>query len=530
MNDIPPSLLQFLHQRGYRTAESLATLLEPELPQRAYTLPDMAKAVGRLRAAVESQEPVAIYADRDVDGLSGLAILARSLKTLGAPVHWGSPLQGRGLERPVLETLVRTGARVLVLVDCGTGEKEELAWLAREGIEVIVADHHRMQEARPEAFAWIHPGVATEDHDEKPCGSVMAFHLAEALWRTYIDPSDHDRLDYFLYSHLDLVALGILADRVPLTGANRAMVWHGLRRLAKTSKTGLAALMRFFRIKGNPVTVRQASWQIIPLLNAAGRLGQPQWAVQLLLTEDPFAAKEAIDALLGLNSARRRAQDQSLSHFERTVLEQCVPDQDPVLVATARDLEPSVTGLAAQSLVQKYGRPAFLFVEQGDDLVGSGRGTAHTDLFQWIVRHEDLLVKFGGHQGAVGLTVRKSDFPALREGLMKMAEEQNVGKTSCARAPEATLSLEEADASWWEALVRMEPFGEGFDMPAFEIRHVEGILPRGKRSPTKVMLKRGGFSWPAALPPSGEVPKTLVAIPQATPREEFPFLWAIQPT
>ena len=218
-------------------------------------------------------------------------------------------------------------------------------------------------------------------------------------------------------------------------------MWHGLRRLAQTRKEGLASLLRFFRLKGDRVTVRQATWQIIPMLNAAGRLGQPQWASDLLITEDSWKARECIDALLGLNTTRRKAQEVSVDLFEKTVLEQCSVDHDLVLVATARDVEPSVTGLAAQALVQKYGKPAFLFVEQGDDLVGSGRGTPDVDLFAWVERYHDLLVKFGGHQGAVGMTVRKSDFPALREGLLKAAEEHVPGAPKAFLEPEAALEF-----------------------------------------------------------------------------------------
>jgi single-stranded-DNA-specific exonuclease len=522
------SLRQVLHARGIQTADAVEQFLQPSFSAPTFVFPDLAKAVDRLRIAIEKEDPVAIYADRDVDGLSGLAILARSLKTLGAKVQWGSPLKGRGLERAVLESLVRTGARVMVLVDCGTAETEELNWLADQGLDVIVADHHRMLAERPKAFAWIHP-EASASGEGNPCGAVMAFKLAEALWRTYIDPSDPERLDYFLYSHLDLVALGILADRVPLVGENRALVWHGLRRLATTTKTGLSSLMRFFRIKGNPVTVRQAAWQIIPLLNAAGRLREPQWAVQLLLTEDAWAAREAIDALLGLNTARRKAQEESVGFFEKTVLEQCVVDQDMVLVATAGNLEPSVTGLAAQALVQKYGKPVFLFVEQGDDFVGSGRGTAEIDLFSWVEAHQDLLLKFGGHKGAVGLTVRKSDFFLLRTGLLKMAEQKNAKVTSKIRHAECAIDLDVAGAEWWDHLRTLEPFGDGFEMPAFELLNVEGVLPRSKRSTTKVMLRRAGFSWPAELPEGGVIPKRFIALPHATPKEEFPFIWHIQP-
>jgi single-stranded-DNA-specific exonuclease len=527
MEPLPPSLLRVLHRRGYATEDRIHRLLAPPLQLSPFSITDLTKAVDRLRQSIRREEPIALYADRDVDGLSGLAILVRSLRTLGANVVWGSPLGGRGLARSVLETLVKSGAKVMILIDCGTGETDELTWLSEQGIEVIVADHHRMLDERPPAFAWIHPGMTASEHSENPCGSTMAFKLAEGLWRSFIGPDDPARLEYFLYDHLDLVALGILADRVPLTGENRALVWHGLRRLAKTRKEGLAALLRFFRIKGDVVTVRQATWQIIPLLNAAGRLGQPQWTTDLLLTEDPWTARAAIDALLGLNTVRRKAQEVSVDHFEKTVLEQCDVDKDPVLVATARELEPSVTGLAAQSLVQKYGRPAFLFVEQGDDLVGSGRGTPDVDLFGWIERYQDLLLKFGGHHGAVGMTVKKSDYPALREGLFKAARERAPGASAPTIEPETELELQEAGPEWWENLQRLEPFGQGFEIPAFELRGVSEVLPRSKRSTTKVMLKCGAFSCPGEFRNPTMRPPRLVATPQATPKEDFPFKWVI---
>jgi single-stranded-DNA-specific exonuclease len=274
MDQLHPSIRRVLHGRGYKTAVQIEQLLNPSLDLIPFQVPDMDKAVDRLRSAIREEQPVAIYADRDVDGLSGLAILARSLRTLGAQVFWGSPLHGRGVERPVLETLAQTGAKILIMVDCGTSDDAEAEWLSGKGIDVIVADHHRINEGAggpclpAGRFAWIHPGMTAAEHSETPCGSVMAFKLAEALWRSFIGPSDPERLQYFLFDHLDLVALGILADRVPLTGENRALAWHGLRRLAKTRKEGLASLLRFFRLKGETLTVRQATWQIIPILNA----------------------------------------------------------------------------------------------------------------------------------------------------------------------------------------------------------------------------------------------------------------------
>ena len=211
--------------------------------------------------------------------------------------------------------------------------------------------------------------------------------------------------------------------------------------------------------------------------------------------------------------------------------------------AGEKGLEPSVTGLAATALVQKYARPAFLFIEQGDDLIGSGRGTPDVDLFMWIERHQELLVKFGGHQAAVGLTVKKSDFPALREGLFRAAQKRDPALAKKPVQPEAEICIDEANQGWWESLQALEPFGQGFEMPVFELRDVDSVTLRSNRSQTKVMLKRGAFSWPGewgALPHSqpyslsgegGEarMRQSVIATPQATPKEELPFKWIVHP-
>jgi single-stranded-DNA-specific exonuclease len=548
---LPPSIAKLLEVRGLGDVDTARAWLQPSLQALSSPdlFPDMAKAVARLRQAVQDEQPIAIYADRDVDGLSGLSILARTLRTLGGHVIWGSPLQGRGLQRTVLEPLAEK-AKVMVLVDCGTGENEQLAWLASQGVDVIVADHHRLSAERPTAFAWVHPGVmdGAGPHAYTPAGCVMAFKLAQGLWLSFLGPNDPERMDYFLFDHLDVLSLGILADRVPLTGENRIFAWHGLRRLANTRKGGLGALLRFFRLtpRSGPVTVREASWQIIPMLNAAGRLGQPQWAVDLLLTEEPWTATACINQLLDLNSQRRTAQQRSLEAFEQMVLEQCAVETDPILIAMADDLEPSVTGLAAQSLARKYGRPIFLFVKQGDNLVGSARGVDDVDLFAWVEEHRQLLVKFGGHEGAVGLTVRMSDFDVFRQRMMEVGQRR--AGPACgevAQAPEVDVTLKEADAAWWEQLQRLEPFGPGFPCPVFRVTGIERIRAATRnRTPVDVAKKKPVVAWlegdgvqmlgeieaaaATVLENGAPGPWTITGHPVAARKGEPIFKWIIQ--
>jgi single-stranded-DNA-specific exonuclease len=545
---LPPSLVDVLRKRGVKTSEQAKALLEPSLaslgsPDR---FPDMAKAVARLREAIETEEPIAIYADRDVDGLTGLAILMRTLRTLGGHVIWASPLQGRGVQRAILEPLLAQKPKIIIFVDCGSGETEALDWLAAQGIQSIVADHHRLSNASQvnsaNVFAWVHPGSMDGASEEMPAGCVMAFKLAEALWISFLGREDRERLDYFLFEHLDLLALGILGDRVALTGENRIFVWHGLRRLAQSRKGGMQALLRFFRLvpRSGPITVREASWRIIPMLNAAGRLGRPECAVQLLLTEEPWAAREGIDTLLELNSQRRDAQQKSLEVFDRMVNEQCAIDTDSVLVALADGVEPSVTGLAAQSLVRKYGRPAFLFVTQGAEVVGSARGTSEIDLYAWVEAHRELLIKFGGHQGAVGLTLRRSDFSTFRERIRDAAKRLGPACAEVAPSAEAEISMSELDASWWEQLQRLEPFGPGFPCPVFRLRGIERIRPFTKPragSVVRLVLLEGqgqeflgefeaGVFFPAEAQSEGAWSILAHAVPAR--KGESIFKWMIQ--
>jgi single-stranded-DNA-specific exonuclease len=527
---LPASLVRLLEGRGWHEPHRQNAFLEPSLDHLGSPdlYPDMAVAVAAVRAAVNSEAPIGIYADRDVDGLTGLAILVRSFRALGGHVFYSNPVLGRGVERAGLESLLAQGCRLVILVDCGTGESTELAWLAEQGVEVIVADHHRIGQA-DKALAWIHPGKLPSDMDEKPAGCGLAFKLAHGVWRSFLG-DDKPRLDYFLFDHLDLVALGILADRVPLTGENRVLVWHGLRRLARTRKTGLASLMRFFRMtpRSCPITVREATWRIIPMLNAAGRLRQPGRAAELLITEDSATASACIDDLIGLNTQRREAQDVSLTQFETLIETQCDTTKDVVLVAIGEGLEPTVTGLAAQSLARKFNRPAFLFVKQGEFAVGSVRGIEEDDLYAWVAKHQDLIIKFGGHAGAVGMTIRSEDFPALKARIL---EGERTASAVGAPPAEISLALHEADADWWMALLRLDPFGPGFPMPVFAITALDGVARPNPRRKKEAVLRSGAAAWPACLTPETVLPEgpcTVIAIPEPTPKATTPFQWNIQ--
>lgn len=537
---LPFSIAQVLWGRGFATPDQATAFLDPSLKQLSSpdAFPQMKRAVERLRQAIRQEEPIAIYADRDVDGLTGLTILVRTLRCLGGTVYWGSPAKGRGIEHAVLESLVQRKANVCIFVDCGTAEETELSWLATQGVDVIVADHHRSPSLRPAALAWIHPDTLEPDSKEAPAGCVMAFKLAHALWISFLGDADPDRLDYFLFEHLDLVCLGILADRMPLVGENRVLVWHGLRRLAQSRKVGLSQLTRFFRLtpRVGPLTVRQASWQLIPLLNAAGRLGHPEITAELLLTEDPSVARHCIDQLLVFNQQRRVAQEKSVGLFEKSILEQCSIETDPVLVAIASGLEPSVTGLTAQNLAHKYGRPVFLFVEQAGEAVGSGRGLPGVDLFAWVENHRQGVIKFGGHPGAVGLTIRTHDFKVFREGLLQEGWRHDFSGAEVSPAIEAEIALSEINEAWWDHFQRLEPLGPGFPCPLFRLKGVEckvPVLGKNSKPSNKVVLKGGSVELMVEVSSTtlGSFPgdhEMHIGYPVSGRKDEGLFKWVVQ--
>ncbi len=538
------SIEQVLRARGLVTEADREAFLNPSLKQlrSVDALAHLSVAVQRLRKAIEAEEIIAIYADRDVDGLTGLAILVRSLKALGAHVAWACPPKGgRGVDAHTMETLVAQQPGVMIFVDCGTGEAGALESLHAQGIDCIVADHHRLQpaETSQSVLAWIHPAHDKGGENEKPAGCVMAFKLAQGLWESFLGKEDSARLDYFLYNHLDLLALGILADRVPLVGENRIYVAQGLQRLAQSRKAGLAALNRFFRIKGASAGVREVTWRVIPLLNAGGRLGRPELTAQLLLTEDLDTAHACIDELLELNDQRRTAQSQSLIIFEQAVRDQCAVLDDPVLVAMAADLEPSVTGLAAQTLARKYEKPVFLFVRQGEEAIGSGRGLDGYDIFACVEQVKELLVKFGGHEGAAGLTIRSRDFKVVRDRLIQEGRRQSQTLRDYSPQVEAALPLQEATVQWWEQLQRLAPFGQGHPVPLFRLTGVDAIVrPASRRTKTQKphWVNAGRVQWPVQLReglsewPEGthDGPWTLTAYPEACSSVDHPFQWIIQ--
>ncbi len=481
--DLPLALAQTLVNRGYRDAEAARRFLRPQLRQLAdpFALPDMAAAVERVQRALAHRERIAIYGDYDVDGVTASALLTRVLRAAGADVANFLPHrmdEGYGLSRDGVERCVRESApQLLVAVDCGTSSPREIADLKSRGIDTIVLDHHEPPSDLPECVALVNPkrmdgrmegwkdGDAQSSNlpvfHSSPFASVgIAFKLAHALLKT----NRHWDLD--LREHLDLVALGTVADVVPLTGENRILVKAGLKQLAATDKVGLRALMEIAKVPDR-VTPYHIGFRLGPRLNAAGRLADAMAALELLLTNDAARADELAKLLHEHNAHRQQIEEKIV---EEALAQARQHTDHRVLVLSNPDWHVGVIGIVASRVLQEFYRPTVII---GADGKGSCRSIAGFSMVAALTECAPLLARFGGHAMAAGLTVTPENVPVLFRHLNEIAARTlSEEMLTPPVAIDAVVRLSELDAEFFEALEQFQPCGPENPTPVFAARKV----------------------------------------------------------
>jgi single-stranded-DNA-specific exonuclease len=472
--DLRPTLAQVLINRGYRDRESASAFLNPRLQNLhdPFELPQMSTAVERVSEAIEKHERIVIYGDYDVDGVTSSALLWRVLLAAGAAVDNFLPHrmdEGYGLSRDGLTRCLKEfQPALLIAVDCGTSSCEEIADLRKQGIDTIVLDHHEPPPRLPDCTALVNPKMVDRaSRPFTPLASVgVSFKLAHALLK-------HDRRlaeSVDLREHLDLAAIGTVADIVPLTGENRILVKAGLERLSHTPKIGLRALLDIAGVpeKINPYHI---GFRIGPRLNAAGRLADARAALELLLTDDHDRAATLAKLLDEHNAERQRIEEGIVG---AALLQARQSADDRVLVLANESWHVGVIGIAASRVTQEFYRPTVVIGKGGK---GSCRSVSGFSIIEALRQCSSLLEKFGGHEMAAGLTVRFDTIPKLRRALNKIAKVM-LGDNLLAPelAVDAVLKLDELDEEFLEQLSRFEPCGPENPTPVFA---VEGVRLRG---------------------------------------------------
>ncbi|MFQ5952096.1 MAG: single-stranded-DNA-specific exonuclease RecJ [Candidatus Omnitrophota bacterium] len=416
-----PIFAQLLLNRDIRTPEQAQAFLFGSLSDchDPFLMKDMERSASRIKEAVDKKEKILIYGDYDVDGVTSMALLSYVLEELGADYTTYIPNrleEGYGLNIRGVAQAREEGVKLLVTVDCGINSMEEVACANNYGIDVIITDHHEVKENElPPAYAIVDPHRPDCRYPFKHLAGVgVAYKLARALMKGNEEVADR---------HLDLVALGTIADISPLSGENRILSKIGLRQLQDTDKEGLKALMEAARINQKALTCRHIGFIIGPRINATGRVGSANTALELLMCKDPTRAREIAKELDKQNRNRQTIEKDILKEaIERTENELDVK-KDKVIVLADEGWHPGVLGIVASRLVEEYYLPTILIALEDDIGRGSGRSVDGFDLFKAIMSAGEYLITFGGHEAACGIRIRKGCVDGFREKLNKVAWE-----------------------------------------------------------------------------------------------------------
>lgn len=474
---LPDIVCRLLLIRGYVTAEEAKLFLRPKLDRLHDPLGflSMDKAVDRLSRAVREKELVFIHGDYDVDGICSTTLLTRAIRSFGGEAIPFIPRRledGYDLSDAGVNAAIAAGARVVVTCDCGTTALAAVARLCKAGIDVIVTDHHLPGGPLPECISVLNPKRTGCEYPDKDLAAVgVAFKLALALARAL------GKNENFVWAMLDLVALATVADVAPLRGENRVFVRYGLKMLAETRNIGLRALIRAAGLDGKALTSGRIGFILAPRLNAAGRLGHAIRGVELLLTEDEHQANAIARELEELNYKRQEIDRWTLDQARERV-QQLDLDNTFGIVLADESWHPGVIGIVASRLVEEFGRPTVLVAISGEVGKGSGRSIAKFNLHGALGEARELLLRYGGHKAAAGVTVARDQIDAFAARFNEVARSHLTPEDL---VPEIRVDLEVSMDGMDEKLESLfrhfEPFGIGNPTPVLLARNVTIARP-----------------------------------------------------
>ncbi|HUX34928.1 MAG TPA: single-stranded-DNA-specific exonuclease RecJ [Gemmatimonadaceae bacterium] len=496
---LPETVAGLMVARGYGDPEQAARFLRPRLEHlhAPETLLDLDRAVERLIHAIRAGETILVHGDYDVDGMCSTTIVVKTLRALGGRAVPFIPRRlrdGYDLTQAGVDAARDAGARVVVTCDCGTSALEPVRRLNAAGIDVIITDHHLPGGPLPEAFAVINPkrpGCPSPDKDLAAVG--VAFKLALALVRAFGGNENA------VYEMLDLVALATVADIAPLRGENRVLVRYGLRLLSETRNVGLRALIRAAGLDRKPLTAGRVGYILAPRLNAVGRLDHALRGVELLMTGSDADANRMAREFEELNLRRQEIDRRTLDEARR-MADALDLDRTRGIVLAGEGWHAGVIGIVASRIVEEFGRPAILIALDGDEGKGSGRSISAFDLHGGISQCRDLLIRFGGHRSAAGVTIARDRVAAFAERFNEVAF---ASLTPDDLVPELRADLElpfDAATEDLESLLRhLEPCGMGNPTPVLVSRGVAlGAPPRAVgKDGLRLVLQGGGHTLDA---------------------------------
>jgi single-stranded-DNA-specific exonuclease len=494
-----PLAVRLLSLRGHTDEEVARNFLEPRLADLGdpFVLPGMTEAAARIFQAIDNKESVTLYGDYDVDGVTSLTLITLTLRSYGLDPCCFLPHrveEGYGLSRDGLARCFEEHGtpHLLIAMDCGTGSVAEVAWLKEQNVDCIIVDHHEPGAQRPDAVALVNPKL--NGALDYLCTAGLAFKVAHALLKTRKIPG------FDLREHLDLVAMGTVADLVPLTAENRVLVSKGLEKLSMTRRTGLCALKTVAGLDGF-VQTQHIGFRLGPRLNAAGRLDTAQTALDLLLCEDPVDARDCA-ALLDAHNRERQDVETTVQKDASAMLEADPSlSEGPCIVLGSRKWHSGVVGIVASRIMREFHRPTILvaFDDDGHGR-GSGRSVPGVSLVDALNSCRSLLAKGGGHAMAVGISIEEENFAAFRTAMNAAVAAQVQGRELAATLEiDAEVTFADLAPAFLRHYIAMEPFGMGNQEPVLIARGVMPQLPGNviKDRHWKLLLRQGAEMRPA---------------------------------
>ena len=491
-------------------AEALTLLAGEEDLSDPFLLTNMQKACERIWQAIDNGETIVVFGDYDVDGVTATALLYQHLKGMGATVKCMLPSRegdGYGLSRNAIQSIHDKGYQLIVTVDNGISAVEEAEFAAELGIDLIITDHHLPPETLPKAVAVVDPRRLDDTSPFKGlCGAGVAFKLCAALDGC----PPEEMLDYCG----DLAAVGTVADVMPLTGENRTLVKSGLRQLQNTDRPGLEALLEEVGLAGRPITAENISYAIAPRINAAGRMDSAVTALQLVLCEDPDRAEELAHKLNEINVKRQETELEIFKAAQVLLEQQPERLEDRVMLLWGRDWHPGVIGIVASRLVERTGRPVIVVtVDEHGECKGSGRSVPGFNLHACIGSCADLLIRYGGHAMAAGLSVREENLPELRRRLNEWAARECPVLHTAPLECDLPIHLDRVTVDSVRRIDALAPFGAENPTPVFLLQSavVDGVYPVSEGRHSRLRLRQGNASVYAVwfgMPPE-QLPYTM---------------------
>jgi single-stranded-DNA-specific exonuclease len=475
--DIPPLIARLLINRGITNRQDGKKFLFPSLNHiyNPFLMKDMDKGVERIMTALQKKERIVIYGDYDADGITACALLIDFLRSLGSQSTYYIPdrlTEGYGLNPTAVKNIAAHGTKLLICVDCGVSNHEEIRLATDLGMDTIVVDHHQVPPLPSPAYAVLDPLQRECLFPFKSLAGVgVAFHLVVAL-RSRLRDSGFwvDNKEPNLLRYLDLVALGTIADVVPLVDINRVLVSHGLKQLTESLRPGLRALKEVSGIEKEEISTGDVAFRLAPRLNAGGRVARAQMGVELLLAEEYGKAR---DIAINLDQANRERQgiEEMIYNEAKEVIVRDGHTNRKSLVLSSDEWHVGVIGIVASKLAEEFCRPTILIALAGDAGKGSARGIVGFHLYEGLQECEEHLIAFGGHKYAAGLKIRRDKINAFRD-VFEEAAKRKMGGTVSPQAVliDAEVDLEEITPKFLRHLSLFPPYGPANPRPIFSTK------------------------------------------------------------